>query len=135
MRAIGRRGDGVAWQVNIQNPDLSAANQSLTSLNIADLSLVTSGSYQRYYTVNGKQYNHIINPDTLYPADILWAVSVVTQDSGIADALSTALFTLSVDQGQTLLRNFPGVEALWVEPDGSVIRSDGFSALSGEQAQ
>jgi len=135
VRAIGRRGDGVAWQVNIQNPDLSAANQSLTSLNIADLSLVTSGSYQRYYTVDGKQYNHIINPDTLYPADTLWGVSIVTQDSGLADALSTALFTLSADQGQTLLRNFPGVEALWVEPDGSVIRSDGFSALAGEQAQ
>jgi len=134
VRAIGKKGDGTFWRVNVQNPDLNAENQSLRTLDIADLSLVTSGSYQRYYTVNGKQYNHIIDPDTLYPAEHMLAVSIATEDSGLADALSTALFTLTVDEGKALLARFPGVEALWVNLDGSIQESDGFAALTGEES-
>ena len=74
-----------------------------------------------------------VDPDTLMPATYLWAVSVVTEDSGLADALSTALFTLSVEEGQALLQRFPGVEALWVNLDGTLVRSAGFSALTAEE--
>ena len=133
VRAIGTRGDGTSWRVNIQNPDLTAENQSLMTLNLDGLSLVTSGSYQRYYTVDGQQYHHIIDPDTLMPSAYTWAVSVVTEDSGLADALSTALFTLSIADGQALLTAFPGVEALWVTLDGELVRTDHFSALTGEE--
>ena len=133
VRAIGTRGDGAAWRVNVQNPDLTAENQGLTTLDLTNLSLVTSGSYQRYYTVDGKQYHHLIDPDTLMPADFTWAVSVVTEDSGLADALSTALYTLSIEDGKALLTCFPGVEALWVTLDGEIVRSDGFSALTNEE--
>ncbi|MEA4928636.1 MAG: FAD:protein FMN transferase [Candidatus Limiplasma sp.] len=130
---IGTRGDGTSWRVNIQNPDLEAADQALTTVDLLNLSLVTSGSYQRYYTVDGKQYHHIIDPDTLMPAAYTWAVSVVAPDSGLADALSTALYTLSIEQGKALLSHFPGVEALWVNLDGSLVRTDGFSALTAEE--
>ena len=133
VRAIGARGDGTLWRVNIQNPDLAATEQGLTTLDLQDLSLVTSGSYQRYYTVDGKQYHHIIDPDTLMPSAYTWAVSIVTQDSGLADALSTALFNLSIEDGKTLLQNYPNTEALWVTLDGQVVRSDGFSTLAGEE--
>ena len=133
VRSIGMRGDSTSWRVNIQNPDLTAASQSITTLDLNDLSLVTSGSYQRYYTVDGKQYHHIIDPDTLMPASYTWAVSVITPDSGLADALSTALYNLSIDDGKTLLTNFPGVEALWVTLDGQLVRTDGFSTLAGEE--
>lgn len=134
VRTIGARGDGTLWRVNVQNPDLTAENQGLTTLSLKDLSLVTSGSYERFYTVDGKQYHHIIGPDTLMPAAYTWAVSIVTEDSGLADALSTALFTLSIEDGKALLQKFPGVEALWVELDGTIVRTDGFSALTGEDA-
>lgn len=133
VRTIGTRGDGSSWRVNVQNPDLEAAVQSIATLDLLDLSLVTSGSYQRYYTVDGKQYHHIIDPDTLMPAAYTWAVSVVTQDSGLADALSTALYTLSIQDGKALLRNFPGVEALWVTLDGTLVRTDGFTTLAREE--
>ncbi|MCE5342104.1 MAG: FAD:protein FMN transferase [Eubacteriales bacterium] len=134
VRAIGVRGDGSAWRANVQNPDLTAENQSIATLSLADRSLVTSGSYQRYYTVDGKQYHHIIDPDTLFPADKLWAVSVVTQDSGLADALSTALFTLSIEDGKALLKRFDGVDALWVTPDGAITQSAGFAALTDTES-
>ena len=133
VRAIGTRGDGTSWRVSVQNPDLTAADQALTTVDLMNLSLVTSGSYQRYYTVDGQIYHHIIDPDTLMPAAYLWAVSVVTEDSGLADALSTALFTLSIEEGQALLQRFPGVEVLWVTLDGTLVRSTGFSTLTAEE--
>ena len=75
----------------------------------------------------------IIDPDTLMPAAYTWAVSVVTQDSGLADALSTALYNLSIENGKRLLHNFPNVEALWVTLDGQIVRTDGFTALAAEE--
>lgn len=132
VRAIGIRPDGTPWRVGVQNPDLTAENQNLTKVGLKDLSLVSSGSYQRYYTVDGKIYHHIIDPDTLMPADWFWAVSVVTEDSGVADALSTALYTLPIEEGQSLIEAWDGAEALWVMHDGSVVRSQGFSSLAQE---
>lgn len=129
VRAIGVRPDGTAFPVGVQNPDLKAENQHIAILLLNNASLVTSGSYQRFYTVNGKPYHHIIDPATLMPATHVWAVSVVTKDSGFADALSTALFNLPVEDGKKLLENHPGTEALWVLQDGTLVYSDGFESL------
>ena len=120
LRSIGRKGDGTPWRAGVQNPDLSAQQQNLAVIDLTDASLVTSGSYQRYYTVDGQQYHHIIDPETLYPAEHHWAVSVWTADSGLADALSTALFVMSLDEGKALVEGWPGVEALWVQKDGTL---------------
>ena len=120
LRSIGRKGDGTPWRAGVQNPDLSAKQQNLAVIDLTDASLVTSGSYQRYYTVDGQQYHHIIDPETLYPAEHHWAVSVWTADSGLADALSTALFVMSLDEGKALVEGWPGVEALWVQKDGTL---------------
>ena len=93
------------------------------------MSVVTSGDYQRYYTVNGKNYAHIIDPDTLYPAAFVRAVTVVCEDSALADVLSTALFCLPLEQGKTLLKKTPNAHAVWVLTDGSLQYSDGFGDL------
>lgn len=127
LRSIGRKGDGTPWRAGVQNPDLSAKQQNLAVIDLTDASLVTSGSYQRYYTVDGQQYHHIIDPETLYPAEHHWAVSVWTADSGLADALSTALFVMSLDEGRALVEGWPGVEALWVQKDGTLEYSSGWS--------
>lgn len=126
LRSIGRKGDGTPWRAGVQNPDLSAQQQNLAVIDLTDASLVTSGSYQRYYTVDGQQYHHIIDPETLYPAEHHWAVSVWTADSGLADALSTALFVMSLDEGKALVEGWPGVEALWVQKDGTLEYSSGW---------
>ncbi len=129
VRIIGQRPDGTAFPVGVQNPDVASAQQHIAVLDLTDTSLVTSGSYQRFYTVGGKQYHHIIDPLTLMPADYLWAVSVVTRDSGRADALSTALFNLSLEDGMALVESLPDVEALWVLHDGTIVTSEGLKPL------
>lgn len=135
IRAIGGKGGAgsdTPFVVGIQNPDTSSAKTYLTTVNITDGSVVTSGDYQRYYTVDGKTYAHIVDPDTLYPAAYVRAVTVVCADSGLADVLSTALFCLPPAQGEALLGEFPNAHAVWVLTDGSLTYSDGFTAYMGD---
>lgn len=135
IRAIGGKGgvdSDTPFTVGIQNPDTTSAKTYLTTVNITDMAVVTSGDYQRYYTVNGKNYAHIIDPDTLYPAAYVRAVTVVCADSGLADVLSTALFCLPPEQGEFLLEKTPNAHAVWVLTDGSLQYSEGFTTYMGE---
>lgn len=125
VRAIGTRSGGADWKVSIQDPE--DASGSLHLLALGDQTLVTSGGYQRYYTVDGVRYHHIIDPDTLMPAAYFSAVSVLSEDSGRADALSTALFNLPYEEGAALAGEL-GVDALWVFHDGSERMTGGFEA-------
>lgn len=129
VRTIGSKLEGKnkeeAWSIGIQNPDLESKDKNLCILNLKDYSLVTSGVYERYYTVNGKQYHHIIDPDTLMPAEYFLSVSIVCKDSGMADALAK-VFNMPYEQGLKLIESLKDTEALWVFKDGSMKSSPGF---------
>ena len=127
VRTIGKRADGTGWLVGIENPDGTDDNPYFATLSLSDLSLVTSGSYQRFYIVNGKNYNHIIDPDTLFPAERFISVSIICESSALADALSTSLFTMSIADGEKVLSRFENVHAMWVSIDGQIKYSSSFS--------
>ena len=118
--------NGTAWVVGVQNPD--GGDAYLHTLYLHKGSIVTSGDYQRAYMVDGELYHHIIDPDTLYPGKLWRAVTVVCEDSGLGDALSTALFLLPMDAGQKLLDEC-GAEAMWVDAEGNMYYSTGFEEL------
>ncbi len=118
--------DGTPWVVGIQDPD--GGEDYLHTLYVTKGSVVTSGDYQRAYMVEGKLYHHIIDPATLYPGEYWRSVTVVCGDSGLADALSTALFLLPLEDGQALLDKC-GAEALWVDAHGQRFYSPGFEEL------
>jgi len=128
VRTIGRMSDGSPWQVQIENPNSSDIdNPYIESLYLSGEALVTSGSTKRSYTVNGIDYHHIIDKDTNYPAEGYLSVSVVSKDSGIGDALSTALFCVDLEQGMEILSHFEDAAAMWVLADGSIRYSEGFT--------
>lgn len=126
VQTMGTRADGTPWRVGIQNPDTSSKNVYLHALRLEDMSLVTSGTYQRFYTVDGIRYHHIINPDTLAPWNEYQAVTILCGDSALADALSTAVFNMPLEQGRELIESLEDTEAIWVMPDGKEITSSGF---------
>lgn len=132
VRTVGTKPDGSHWLAGIENPLPDSAEPYAAYLKLAGESLVTSGSYQRYYTVDGKNYHHIIDADTLYPAERYLSVSVVCKSSAMGDALSTALFCMSPEDGLALVEGLPDVEALWIMPDASRQTSSGFSAYVTE---
>ena len=117
---------GTPWVVGVQDPD--GGENYLHTLYLTKGSMVTSGDYQRAYLVDGEIYHHIIDPDTLYPGKLWRAVTVVCPDSGLADALSTALFLLPREAGQKLLDDCAST-AMWVDAEGNIFYSTGFEEL------
>ena len=124
--ATGPKDDNnTPWVIGIQNP---RGDDYLHTVYVSKTSVVTSGDYQRCYAVDGKLYHHIIDPETLYPSTYWRSVTIICDDSGLADALSTALFLLPLEDGQSLLDTC-GAEAMWVDADGNQHYSSGFHAL------
>lgn len=118
--------EGSPWVIGIEDPQ--GGESYVHTLNISQGSVVTSGDYQRAYVVDGKLYHHIIDPETLQPSTLWRSVTVVGADSGIADALSTALFLLPQEEGQKLLEQYDA-QALWINSQGERFYSPGFQSL------
>ena len=115
ISCIGTRIDGTNFRLGIQNPDMDSSEQYVEMVDISDGEcVVSSGDYQRYYEVDGIRYCHIIDPETLYPAGDFASVSVITDDSGLADSYSTALYTMSVEEGMAFVEKRDNVEAMWI---------------------
>lgn len=126
--ATGSKSNGQAWRLALQNPDTDSEDSVLHVIDLKNNVLVTSGDYQRYYEVDGKRYHHIIDRNTLMPADTFSSVSVIGNEAALADALSTALFCMSLDEGMALVESLENVEALWITTDGEETMTDGFAA-------
>ena len=125
IRAIGAKVSGEGWVTGITNPDKDSTDPFVLKTVIKGTSLVTSGDYERYFVSNGVKYHHIIDPVTLMPASYFSSVSVFTEDSGLADALSTALFCMSYEDGLKLVSDIGGVDVIWVDTEYNVRMTDG----------
>ena len=145
IRLIGTKSTGEGWPTGIKNPDyFNPSNptclyswmhkdsnkdqvcdtcntaQFVKKITISDISCVTSGDYERYITVAGKQYHHIIDKDTLMPAEYFSSVTILTKNSGLADALSTALFCMDYESGREIIENIDGAFAIFVDQKGEI---------------
>lgn len=123
--ATGQKPGDKDWVIGIQNPD---GGEYLHTVYVSGGSVVTSGDYQRTYWVDGKAYHHIIDPDTRMPGTLYRSVTVICPDSGLADALSTALFLLPLEQGMALAKSC-GADAMWLDAQGQEHWTPGFEAI------
>lgn len=124
------------WTIGVENP-YSASEMKEGDSEIYDIlytmdkAIVTSGDYQRFfYGLDNVKYNHIIDTRTLSSARNFRAVTVITKDSGIADFLSTLLFTLTYEEGAEVIKDFPDTEALWINFDNTEFYTDGLKHYS-----
>ncbi|MDW5299035.1 MAG: FAD:protein FMN transferase [Sedimentibacter sp.] len=134
IRTFGKPLDGQRnkWGVGIQNPEsvLDNSQESVLETVFAnDSSVVTSGDYQRFYMVGDKTIHHLIDPKTLMPGDYFRAVSILTENSGRADFLSTTVFLLPYEEGKALVESLDGVEALWIFKDGTIEVTEGMKKI------
>ena len=117
------------YLVGINSPKDGAyeAYESIVAMIIADdHSIVTSGDYERYFfDEDGTRYSHLIDGSTLYPGNYCRSVTVITEDSGYADFLSTALFLMSYEDGYEFVQGLDDVEAIWLLDDGTMKTTDG----------
>ncbi|MEG0774776.1 FAD:protein FMN transferase [Clostridium sp.] len=134
VRVLGKPLDGVRerWGIGIQDPSKPIASDSENTLDtifLNDLSVVSSGDYERYYIVDGKILHHIIDPETLMPGDYYRQVTIVTEHSGLADFLSTTLFLLPYKESREIADSLKDVEVMWVMPDGKIEATDGMKKI------
>ncbi|MCD8046237.1 MAG: FAD:protein FMN transferase [Clostridiales bacterium] len=129
VRAVGSKTDGSEWKVGIQDPEDSSGY--LGALSVSDLSVVTSGGYERYFDdeETGGRYHHIIDPRTGYSAyNGLISVTVVSGDGTLADALSTALFIMGTEEAVSYCEAHcggDGFDVVLETEDGDIYVTDG----------
>lgn len=122
---VGKTYNKDSYVVGITNPDNK--NDIFTKVNVNNLSIVTSGNYQRYCSFNDKIYGHIINPYTKLPSDYMKAVTVISSSSLLADIYSTYLYLLSVEDGMKIVNSTSDIEAIWYIDSDKIVRSDNFN--------
>ena len=119
--------------IDKNNPYNNKKNDYLAKVSAENMSIVTTGNYQRYFVMDSKVYGHVINLETLKPEDSFASVSVITEDSGLADFMSTTLFLLSYEEGKALIEKIgkkEKIDVIWAMKNGDVVSSEGL--ISGE---
>jgi len=99
IRLIGKHGDK-AWRIGIRHPRQQAQVIETLALK-GDVSIVTTGDYERFFIHEGKRYHHIIEPQTGWPSNTIQSATVIADNATLADAWSTALFVQGVQGMQT----------------------------------
>ena len=116
--AEGLKSDGTRWYVAVTDP--RRPEDFLGYVRAKDVSIVSSGDYERYFEVDGVRYHHIIDPKTGYPSRTSIGTTILLPSSTDADGLSTTLFILGPDGSADVMSRFPGVGAIFVLPDGKI---------------
>lgn len=114
-----------SYRIGIQSPIKD--EELMTVINGNNISVVTSGGYERNYEYNGTIYHHIIDPDTLFPTNNMKSVTVITKDSALGDILSTTLFLTSIEEGKEIIKDYD-CEVIWYTNNNEIIRSENFSS-------
>src|SRR5574344_348541 len=107
------------YKIGIQNPD----GGLLTTVNVNNKCVVTSGGYERYYEYNGVRYHHIINPFTKFPSNYMKSVTVISKDCTKADIMSTTLFLMTIEDGKKLAES-NNVKVIWYSNDNEIIEEN-----------
>ena len=127
LLTIGVKPDGSNWKMGVRKPFAQTTSELCATVSIADDSLVTSGTYERYFEMDGTLYHHILNKETGYPvSNGLTSVSIISSSSVDCDALSTTCFLLGLEEGLELIESLEDTEALFITEDGTLHRSSGF---------
>lgn len=113
------------WTIGVKNPNPEQELGIIEVLSVQDMTVTTSGSYERSYTHEGRNYHHIIDPSTQYPGDIYKSVTIISPDGSWGDILSTALFLTSAEDIDFTISRFDNIEAYLVTSDDETISSDG----------
>ena len=117
---IGSKTDGSKYNIGIQKP-FSETGEPITSIKVADKSVVTTGIYQRYFEANGKIYHHILDPHTGYPCEnTLYSDTIITNSSLTADALSTTCYLMGYEAANKLVDQLDNVDAVFITNDNEI---------------
>ncbi|NLD48213.1 MAG: FAD:protein FMN transferase, partial [Clostridiaceae bacterium] len=125
VATLGGKPDGTPWKVGIRNPR-GPEGSYIGIVSVKDKAVVSSGDYERYFEEDGVKYHHIMDPRTGYPSDSGLIGTTIISDASIdADALSTAVFVMGLNEGLRFVESLDGVEAVLITDDKKVYVTTG----------
>ncbi|MDH4227895.1 MAG: FAD:protein FMN transferase [Deltaproteobacteria bacterium] len=124
MRVQGKEGSE-KWRIAVKHP--RDKTKLLLSLPLENISISTSGDYERYFIKDNVLYHHIMSPKTGYPARGARSVTIIGPDTMTTDALATAVFVMGAKEGMALVEKLPGIEAIIIDTEGSMTKSSGIN--------
>jgi thiamine biosynthesis lipoprotein len=123
LNAWGFSPDSSVWKIGIINP--LKKDEIVSYLEINNMSIVTSGNYEKFVEINGERYSHIIDPQTAWPVSGLASVSIISNSAELSDALATAVFVMGAKDGLELINKMKNIEAILFTDKGALLTSDG----------
>jgi thiamine biosynthesis lipoprotein len=112
LYALGAPPGEKGWLVRVPKP--GDRSKTISAVLLKDESLSTSGSYEKFFQLNGRTYCHIMDPRTGAPVEGMLQTSVIAADGTTTEALSKPMFVMGTDEGAKYLASFPHVAGLWV---------------------
>jgi len=122
---FGRTDRNLPWKVGIRDP--RRPSQLFAVVEIGEEAVATSGGYEKFKTIEDKRMPHLLDPGTGRGAEKAISATILAPTTVEADALATAAFIMGPETGLDLIGQFPGVEGIWVTPDGSRCVSPGLT--------
>lgn len=124
VRAFGKKPDGSAWVIGVQNPrQTGPQDEVIAVIPVADKSLSTSGDYIKFFEKDGVRYHHLLNPQTGYPAQQCGSVTVLAKDGVTADGFAK-IFVLGPEKGLNIAKKL-GFDALFIDCSGKMSMTEG----------
>ena len=124
VQTLGVKPDGSLWKVAIQDPDNPDGYVGVVT--VGETAVITSGPYQRNFTIKNTVYHHILNPATGHPSgSALKSVTIICEDGTMADCLSTAMFVLGETKALNYWRQYGGFEMILITADDRIVCTKG----------
>ncbi|MBI5893748.1 MAG: FAD:protein FMN transferase, partial [Deltaproteobacteria bacterium] len=120
--------DNKPFKIGIQHP--REKDKIIGTIEILNGAVATSGDYERFFIKDGIRYHHIMDPKTGFPASKIRAVTIVAKDGTMADAISTAVFVMGLEDGMKLIEKLPDIEGLIIDANGNVHLSSGLKGYT-----
>ena len=114
--------NGNPWTIGIAHPDF--AELPFSTLEVTDLSVATSGNYEKFVMIDGKRYSHTINPKTGFPVHGIKSVTVISPNAEISDALATPITILGTEKGLALINQLKDIECIIIDDDNKFYYSE-----------
>lgn len=118
----GRQPNGKEWTIGIADPNKKQTPFSF--LNITDMSVATSGNYEKYAIIDGKKYSHTINPKTGLPIEGIKSVTIITNNAELADAMATPVMVMGIKAGLNLINQIKNIACIIINDNDKVYTSD-----------
>jgi thiamine biosynthesis lipoprotein len=127
----GKQPTGKRWTIGIADP--TRRDFPFASLELTDMSVATSGNYEKYVTIGGTKYSHTIDPKTGYPAHGIKSVTIICSSAEISDAMATPVMVMGIKAGINLIDQIKDIDCIVIDDNDKVYTSKNIKLISDHE--